>query len=98
MLKEHIESTAGQGEAIHAFIDQYWEMFEDDHRVVLHHKKGVAYLVKKFGEENRRIIMQHMLDDGYVILREDQHDPRFKDWAGKKEQARQFADSLFTNI
>jgi hypothetical protein len=98
--REHLINTNGQGIEIHEFIDQYWEKFKEDHRVVLHHGKGIEYIVKKFGEYARTIIMQHLKDDQYgTVFRgipKDQNDPIFKGYTDKFEDAKQYADKLLS--
>ena len=98
MLDKHLINTQGQGEAIHIFIDQYWDEFKEDHRVILHHKKGIDFLINKFGEESRWVIEQHLKDDQYgTVFRgvpDDQHDSIFKGYTDRFEEAKQFADEL----
>lgn len=98
-LKAHIINTKGKGGEIHEYMDQFWDKFEEDHHVILHNKKGVDFLIDKFGEESRWIIMQHLKDDKYGEgqrrLPESPEDSCYKDWAGYLENARQFASDFY---
>lgn len=64
-ISKHLVNTNGVGKEIHEFIDQYWNDFERDHRCIFHHRKGIDYLINKFGEDSRPIILQHLRDDEY---------------------------------
>ena len=97
-IESHLNNTNGEGREIHEFIDQYWDAFKEDHRVVLHHKKGIDFIVDKFGEGTKWIVEQHLKDDQYgTIFRgvpDNQHDPMFKGYTDKFEEAKLFADEL----
>ena len=60
---KHTERTGGVGRDIHEFIDQFYDLFGNKHRVIFHHKEGIEWLCKVFGESNRWIIEKHISDD-----------------------------------
>jgi hypothetical protein len=53
---------------VHAFLDQYYAQFPGtNHRRLLHHKRGVELVVRKFGEAARGPTEQHVeLDWGWL--------------------------------
>ncbi len=65
--KEHAENCfercGRRFSHVHAFLDQYYQDFGASHRCLLHHKKGVDLIAKKFGEEAREPAKQHILED-----------------------------------
>ncbi len=102
-LTEHLESTNGEGEEIHKVLDQFQNRFPKDHRVILHHQKGIDFLVKKFGEEKKWIMIQHLDDDEYGVdafrdIPRDQHDPIFKGYTNKFDEAKKFADIFLKEL
>lgn len=102
MLDRHLKNTQGQGEEIHAFIDQYWDEYKEDHRVIFHHARGVEFLINRFGEDARWIIEQHLKDDQYgTIFRgvpEDENDSMFKGYTDRFKEAKQFASKLLSEV
>lgn len=48
---------------VHAFLDQYYREFGLSHRMLLHHKKDVELIVKRFGEQAREPAEQHIFED-----------------------------------
>jgi len=100
-LEDHLKNTKGEGEEIHKFMDQYWDEFQEDHHIILHHRKGIEYICNKFGNNSKWIVMQHLKDDGYDgiqrQIRNNHNDPLFKDWTDKFEDAKIFANNLFLN-
>ena len=62
-LDEHIKATAGAGREIHVFLDQFYQQYGIDHRVVLHHEMGITLAVTRFGDEARAIAERHVRDD-----------------------------------
>jgi hypothetical protein len=80
---EHIERTNGEGNEIHRQLDRFFHKFMYDHRVVMHHRKGIELIVKEFGEEIRWIAEQHVLDDWEGKIPEDHNDRNFyrREWA-----------------
>lgn len=73
-LQRHLERTLGEGREVHIFLDQYRERFGNDHRVILHHWRGIDFVVRNlakteadFGMEGNiaRICKQHIKDDFY---------------------------------
>jgi hypothetical protein len=60
---DHIRRTGGAGEEVHKFLDQYYQLYRDDHRVILHHKKVLPLIAKKFGPDAVVIAETHIRDD-----------------------------------
>ncbi len=48
---------------VHVYLDHYDSIFGDKHLMVLHHKKGVEFIVTKFGKEARGPAEEHILKD-----------------------------------
>lgn len=71
-LEEHERACAcrfGQPHTeVHVFLDHYYREFRgNNHRLLLHHKKGVDLVVERFGEAARGPAEQHvLLDYGFV--------------------------------
>lgn len=102
-LDDHIKATAGAGREIHEFLDQFVHQFGIDHRVALHHKAGIAIVVKQFGEKARAIAEQHIRDDWAGQLPVGPDDAEFyrEAWAcdaGKYRQAHKKAKELMELI
>lgn len=62
-LEEHLGRTRGIGREVHVFLDQFSPAFGLAHRQIFHHKEGVEWICKIFGEESRWIAEKHILDD-----------------------------------
>ncbi len=60
---EHLKRTNGIGEEIHKYLDQYYQLYRGDHRIILHHRKGVELIKKLFGEDMGWVAEQHIKDD-----------------------------------
>lgn len=74
--EEHIKRTLARfggdindHEKIHAYLDQYFAQFGPWHRHLLHHRKGINLIRKKFlgVPMVREICEQHIIDDIYQI-------------------------------
>ena len=62
-VEQHLLRTNGKGKEVHEFIDQFYEIYGDKHRAIFHHKEGIEWVVKIFGEEARWIAEKHVFDD-----------------------------------
>ena len=99
-IDDHIKNTQGRGRDVHLFIDQFAWKFKYDHRIVLHHKQGVEWIVKQLGENARWIAEQHIKDDWDGKLPEAYNDRNFYriEWACDEAlflKAERFAEKLF---
>jgi hypothetical protein len=74
---DHTKRTNGVGIEVHKFIDQYYPMFRGDHRVLLHHKKGIKLIGEILGEYAIPIAEQHIRDDWDGKIPEDYNDKNY---------------------
>lgn len=53
---------------VHIFLDQYYSRFPGiNHRILLHHQRGIELVVQRFGESARGPAEQHIqLDWGFL--------------------------------
>ena len=81
--EKHIENTFGNGEEIHKQMDRFFWRFTYDHRVVMHHQKGIDLIVKEYGEGVRWIAEQHVKDDWDGKIPKDHNDRNYyrAEWA-----------------
>ena len=101
-LDEHLKMTNGEGKEIHEFLDQYYTKYSIDHRLILHHKLGIALIGKLFGSEAMSIAESHIRSDWGGALPDNFEDRRFYQlaWAcddQKFQEATEFAINLFIN-
>jgi len=58
------ESLAEYGQPfseVHIFLDQYYSRFlGTNHRILLHHRRGIELIVQQFGESDRGPVEQHI--------------------------------------
>jgi len=82
-LNDHIKATNGVGREIHAFLDQYYQQYGIDHRVVLHHEAGIRLAVAQFGDEARAIAEKHIRNDwaGQISVGPDDKEYYQEAWA-----------------
>lgn len=62
-LEYHLKTTGGAGKYIHLFLDQFFKEYREDHRVILHHKKGIELVGKLYGYDAMVIAENHIRDD-----------------------------------
>lgn len=100
---EHIKNTGGAGAEIHQYMDQFYFLFGQDHRVVIHHELGLKLVAKVFGPEAIPIAEQHIRDDWDGWLPIDMDDRMFyrRAWAYDMvlfDKALAHAKKLLTNL
>ena len=98
-VDEHLKMTGG-GREVHEFLDQYYTEYGIDHRLILHHKLGIALVGKTFGHDAMAIAEAHIRSDWGGSLPEDFEDQKFYQlvWAcdtKKFKEALALARSLF---
>ncbi|SPF36964.1 conserved hypothetical protein [Syntrophobacter sp. SbD1] len=65
-----------RADEVHAFLDQFFPKYRISHRRLLHHRLGVALIVRKFGEKAWGPAELHIVDDlGCVPGTWLDHDP-----------------------
>ena len=101
-FQEHLKRTNGKGAEIHRFLDSYSKTYGVDHRVALHHHKGISRAVRLFGEKARSIAEQHIKDDWLGRIPVDENDENFykEKWAcdlWKFLDAKSEAENIMSN-
>jgi hypothetical protein len=78
---QHVKRTlrlyGRRADAIHLFLDQFWDKYRISHRRLLHHQLGIELIIRLFGEEASGPAKLHIIDDlGCVPGTWLDHDPR----------------------
>jgi len=76
-VEYHLKQTGGAGENIHRFLDQFYRYYGPDHRVILHHLKGIHLIGMLYGHEALIIAEIHVRGDWNGKLPYNQHDTNF---------------------
>ncbi len=64
---DHVKHTlriyGRRAQEVHMFLDQFFPKYHFAHRRLLHHRKGIQLIVKKFGESAWGPAELHIVDD-----------------------------------
>ena len=89
-IEEHIKRTNGIGKRIHEFMDQYYDLCGDNHRLIFHHTRGIKFIAIMFGNDAEKIATQHVRDD-YKGEIPDSYDDY---WHFPEESTRKYEDAV----